>query len=272
MNGTAVDLQHIHWPQFFSAAVYRWREAAYPLAFENARRIASISSFVTKDVSHHYRIPTSKIETIWLAPITQFYEKTDAGYRELTCRSLKLPEKFLLFPAMPYEHKNHIRLLEALALIRERDQTIVSLVAPGSLQLHWDQVKKRIKELKLENQVVFPGFIASRDLRALYQTASALVFPSLFEGFPNSLIEAMYCGVPCVVSRYHEGLTDIMTPGIDGLVVDPKDITQMVQALKKILTSSDLSSILTQNAKKKVNSYNKNSIIRRFENFFLTLL
>ena len=98
-------------------------------------------------------------------------------------------EPFLLYPANPWPHKNHERLFEALALVR-RKRPELRLVLTGTGH---------------EGRPVPPGVdvrgrVPDEELARLYQRASLLVFPSLYEGFGQPPLEAMACGCPVAVS------------------------------------------------------------------------
>src|SRR5438094_7901537 len=76
-----------------------------------------------------------------------------------------LHEKFALYPAMTWEHKNHIRLLEALALIRDSRGIRVNLVCTGKQTEFFQNIARKMKELQLESQVRFLGMVLPEDLR-----------------------------------------------------------------------------------------------------------
>jgi glycosyltransferase involved in cell wall biosynthesis len=97
---------------------------------------------------------------------------------------------FLLYPAARWPHKNHARLFDAFALVR-RLQPELKLVLTGAG--HDSHV--------IPPGVVVRGRVSQAELVSLYQTASAVVFPSLYEGFGQPPLEAMACGCPVAVAR-----------------------------------------------------------------------
>jgi len=99
-------------------------------------------------------------------------------------------EPFLLYPANFWPHKNHARLFDAFARVRAR-RPEVRLVLTGAG--HGGRT--------LPEGVASRGLVSDDELVRLYQTASATVFPSLWEGFGLPPVEAMACGCPVVVSR-----------------------------------------------------------------------
>jgi glycosyltransferase involved in cell wall biosynthesis len=113
-----------------------------------------------------------------------------------------LPENYVLYPANMWPHKNHVNLLEALALVRDREGLVVPLVCTGSLEGgSWPQVQARLHELGLQNQVHCLGFLPEADLRVIQQDAHCLVQTSLFEASSLPIFDAWMDGVPVACSR-----------------------------------------------------------------------
>ena len=96
-----------------------------------------------------------------------------------------LREPFLLYPSFPWPHKNHGRLVEAFELLRRRHPELRLVLTGGAYPSF----------AGLEG-IDTPGFVSTAQLVELYRTASATVFPSLYEGFGQPLLEAMACGCP----------------------------------------------------------------------------
>ncbi len=117
----------------------------------------------------------------------------------------------ILFAGRLREQKNLGLLLDELARLR-RESVPFRLHVAGDGQLR-ETLRQRVQRLELSDSVVWHGWIARNELLALYQNADCFVNPSLYEGLPNTVLEAMACGLPVVASR---------VPGNDALVVDRK--------------------------------------------------
>lgn len=101
-----------------------------------------------------------------------------------------LPERFFLYPAITYPHKNHLVLLDALARVIKTHPD-VALVLTGGRGSMETRIASAVRELKIEEHVKRLGYVPARDLDALYHEAIALTFPSRFEGFGAPILEAM---------------------------------------------------------------------------------
>ena len=111
-----------------------------------------------------------------------------------------LPDGFWLYIAHTYRHKNHVRLLEAYKNLKDRGCKPWPLVLRGDVRGADRQMTDAIREFGLENDVIRFPRVDYFDLPLLYSCASALVFPSLFEGCGLPVLEAMACGCPVIAS------------------------------------------------------------------------
>ena len=117
-------------------------------------------------------------------------------------RQYALPESFLLYPAMAFPHKNHRRLFEALAILRDRHGVAMPLICTGRpYESHTPILEAAIDRLGLAGQVRMLGTLAQDDLVALFGAAWALVFPSLFEGIGMPVLEALQYDLPVICSN-----------------------------------------------------------------------
>lgn len=111
---------------------------------------------------------------------------------------------------------------------------VLRLVGDGVLR---QQLEDIAEKLDLRDTVEFLG--TRLDVLQLLQQSWGFVLPSLWEGMPNALLEAMACGLPCVATRV-SGSEDIISDGVNGLLVEPMDPEAMAKALRRILVDEDL--------------------------------
>ena len=231
------DLQHLHLPELFSPWIAKRREIVYRTHCERAEAVVAMTSWGRCDFIDSYSLDEGKV---WVVPgasvLREYPAPTPAEEVEMRAR-LRLPEDFLLYPAQPWPHKNHELLLEALALIRERTGIAIPLVCTGAPPGHFHQVRDRAIELGFGETTFFPGFVSPKELRGLYELATALAFPSRFEGWGLPVCEAFSAGLP-VASSSATGLPELV--GDAGLIFDPDDVEQIADAMQRIWTDEGL--------------------------------
>ena len=235
-----LDLQHRHLPELFTAGERRWRDAIYGQGCERARLIVTGTRHIKQDIVGEYGIDPGKIAVI---PIRSALPATPAGPDEVARvrQAYNLPERFLLYPAMSFPHKNHLRLFEALAILRDRHGLALPLICTGrAYESHSPVLDQALVRLKLTEQVRMLGTIPSANLVSLYGAAWALVFPSLFEGIGMPVLEALQYGLP-VISSDAACLPEV---GSDAaLYFDPTRVEAIVEA---ILTADRQPELLEQ--------------------------
>ena len=141
------------------------------------------------------------------------------------------------YPAQTWPHKNHLRLLRALAVVRDRMGLRIPLVCSGHLTAHHGDLVREARRLGLEGQVVFLGFVSPHELQALYRVATAMVFPSLFEGWGQPVVEAFRTGLPVAASSA-SCLPEVADGG--ALLFDPLDEAGMADAILRVWLDDDL--------------------------------
>jgi glycosyltransferase involved in cell wall biosynthesis len=164
----------------------------------------------------------------------------------------RLPLSFSFYPAQTWEHKNHLRLLEALALLRDRNGLEIHLVCTGKQNDFWRIIKKRVYELRLQNQVHFLGFVDATELRALYHLAQFVIHPSLFEGGGLPILEGFREGAPVACSN----VTSLPEyAGDAALYFDPTSVESIADALCRMTTDVDLRESLRQRGVARVRQF-----------------
>jgi glycosyltransferase involved in cell wall biosynthesis len=255
------DLQHLHLPEHFSRWQQRRRETIYRTHCERAEAVVAMTSWGRRDFIESYGLPAEKVWVVPGASVLPEYPAPSADDRDRIRARLSLPGSFLLYPAQPWPHKNHQRLLEALALVRDRTGTAIPLVCSGAPAGAFDTVRARAGELGLEATTIFPGFVSPKELRGLYELATALVFPSRFEGWGLPVCEAFSAGLP-VASSTSTGLPDLV--GDAGLTFDPESTEQIAEAAERLWTDEELRRSLAERGRKRSELFSWDRTARLF--------
>lgn len=232
------DLQHLHYPEFFASEEIQRREAIYPAACRAAAATVCASRFVKLDVMQKYEVEADRIQVIpWSPPeivLSEFSEKdADALFEKYDC-----PERpFVLYPAMTWEHKNHIRLVEAVALLRERERLKINVICTGHQNSFYPAIERRLRELNLESQVKFTGIVEYEELSIFYRLAQFVIIPTLFEAASAPMFEAWQHGVPVACSS----VTSLPEQASGAaLLFNPFSVEEIADAVKKMTLDAEL--------------------------------
>jgi glycosyltransferase involved in cell wall biosynthesis len=231
------DLQHLHLPDLFSGWERARREVIYRAHCERAALVVAMTSWGRQDFIDSYRLSPEKVAVVPGGSVIREYPAPAPSDLDALRGRISLPDSFLLYPAQTWPHKNHGRLLEAIARVRDESGVTIPLICPGKQTRDYGQIKELIDQLGLAETTSFPGFVSSLELRGLYELATALVFPSRFEGWGLPICEAFDAGLP-VVSSNATGLPDVV--GDAGLLFDPDDVGEMARQVHRLWTDLEL--------------------------------
>jgi glycosyltransferase involved in cell wall biosynthesis len=247
------DLQHLHYPQFFTPQTVAWRETIYPAGCHFAHTAVVGSQWVKQDVVRHYRVDSEKIQVIPWAPPTQAYPNpSDEKLAAVTARyQLHRPSAF--YPAMTWEHKNHLRLLDALAYLRDREGLVVRLVCTGNhYPGFWPRIEAHLSNLNLNGQVQFLGRVPPEDLRAIYRLAQFVIVPTLFEAASGPVFEAWREGIPVGCSTVTSLPEQV---GDAALLFDPYSVEAIADAVRRMATDEPLRNELIRKGQRRLQDF-----------------
>src|SRR6476660_3660498 len=233
---TIHDLAHEHYPEFFHPLeAYRMKKLVRWTA-GRADHILTVSEFSAADIATRFGVPPEKITVAYQAPAPVFRPRDRTQCREHMARNYGIDSPFILYVGRIQARKNLPRLVEAYARVRKQGVS-AKLVLVGKMEWQSERLLEKVKELHLENAVIFPGYVAYDDLPLLYNAAELFVFPSIFEGFGLPVMESMASGVPTITS-FGSSLEEVAGDG--ALLVDPSDTASIANAMSRLLGDADL--------------------------------
>jgi len=203
-------------------------------------------------IVEHYHEDPAKIQVIPGAPMNQACAEPSGDTLTAVREKYRLDTPFALYPSMTWQHKNHIRLLEALALLRDRDHMKLRLVCTGYKGSFWPHIKERLFSLGLQEQVSFLGMIPSEELRALYRLTRFVVIPTLFEATSGPLLEAWQDGAPAACSS----VTALPEQAMDAaLIFDPHSVESIAEAVAQMAASPALREDLRERGARRLQDF-----------------
>ncbi len=233
---TVHDLNFLYYPQFLTVDSRRYYNDQIERAVTVADHILADSYATKLDLIKLLNVPEHKISAVWLAPDRAFRPIEPAALAAAHAR-LQLPTRFILFAGTLEPRKNVAGLLRAYRQWCDRDGRAPSLVLAGSRGWLFDETQSLIQQLNLQQAVRWIDSPSAADLVAVYNAASVCVLPSHYEGFGLTVLEAMACGTPTLISD-RGSLPEIA--GGASLIIDPDNIDELAEALARVMDDEDL--------------------------------
>ncbi|AEJ19254.1 glycosyltransferase family 4 protein [Gracilinema caldarium] len=175
----------------------------FPDSLRNLDRIIAVSEWVKQELVEVAQVKASRIEVIPNGiDLSAFYPRPRNEESVILIQPFSFRRPYILYVSrIDYPVKNHIKLIEAFAIFKERTKYPHRLVLAGSDSKHADKVKKAAARSKYKNDIFFTGHFPLKNLPELYAGSEMVVFPSKYEGFGMGVLEAMACGVPVACAR-----------------------------------------------------------------------
>lgn len=225
------DLQERYYPENFSWSQRAWRQQVHSTLLQMARRVICESNYVKSDILRFFGLPEERAVVMPAPPQQQFFaDQSEDRVRAVRLR-LRLPERYLFYPAQFWLHKNHIRLIEAFREVA-REAPDLKLVLTGKKRDEYESVMHAVDRFGLRDNVCHLGYVEQDDLRAIYKLAAGLIMPSLFESVSIPIYEAFEVGTPVAASNIFALPEQV---GDAGILFDPKSVDSIKQAILKII-------------------------------------
>lgn len=226
----------------FHRAMY---ELTLKSGVKKAKKVITVSHNTQNDIQKLLKVPSEKLVVIYEGVNKKFQPLHGTQEIFKVKNMYHLDKPYILYTGVWRTHKNLPNLLEAFALLKSRYGFDGYLVITGRKDpVYAPEILKKTADLHLQKHVVFTDSVPEDDLVPLYNGAMLYVFPSFYEGFGLSPLEAMQCGVPVAASKTS------CIPEICGeqnaAFFDPYDIQDMAQKLYQVLYDESLRKDLIQ--------------------------
>ena len=225
------DLMHRYEPHFAEVGeeyIFTKREHHYKNICQYAKFILVDSNLGKEQVLESYKCDAEKIVVLPYIPPRYVYESVDVHILD----KYNLPDPFILYPSQFWSHKNHIAIINALCILRDKYAETIHAVFVGSTKNAYNNIQQNIVEYRLTNQIKILGYVPNNELVALYKRAEALVFPSYFGPTNIPPLEAAALGCPVILSDVYANRERL---GDNAWYFDPNDHTRLAELLIKLL-------------------------------------
>jgi len=225
------DLLFLHYPQYarvLQRLKYKW---SWKASLSNADVIVAISNFTKNDILRNFRVDENRVKVVY-NPI--ILPSNSADFERLSRRFSIEHKNYIYTISSLLPHKNTEVLVRLMGLIKQKQLKNVpnKLVISGIGKLNGSSLERLIRDLNLNDQIVFTGFVTEEEKRSLIENCCCFLFPSLFEGFGMPAVEALMLGVPVITTK--EGALEEVTMGCALYVDKPRDENEWLSKLVEV--------------------------------------
>ncbi len=250
----------------YAGWMYHWMMAR--LCMMKARIIAVDSEATRQDLAEWYPSSETKVAVVGvgLDPLFSRANGQRSDPRELDKLGLA-DAPFFIHVTNGKPYKNTIRVIEAFTRVTR----VVGhqLVVIGRSSAFSNQVRRTIERMDLTNQIRFMGSVSDEQLVSLVKAATALVFPSLYEGFGLPVLEAMACGCPVMTSQ-RGSLAELA--GDAALFVDPESVESLSRGIVELARNESLRETLRRRGSRQAAKYTWAAVVDRLVELYQTVL
>ena len=231
---TLHDLEFLHLTSFHNPLKRAWLKLHTAYMLHIADRIVAVSDSVKRDAVKHLHIDPDKIDVIYRSCDKCFYKPLDEQQRDEVRSRYGLPERYMLTVGTQSERKNISLIIEAMAELQDRE---LQLVIVGRGTGNSERIRHRLKSLGLENRVKILYGVPNSDLPAIYAEAELFINASFYEGFGQSIVEALTMGVPVIATS---GSSHEEAGGASSIYVSPTNHRELKEAIERVASDGEL--------------------------------
>lgn len=257
-------------PKIFPEYLDNWRKKLYfhlsCQAIRHADEIVTVSEWSKKDLHKFLNIPDKKIKVAYPSIGEEFFEKSTEAKDNKILEKYGIFGRYIFFISGFDARKNVPGLLQSFAkLLENYEVSDISLVLGGEDKSRFSRlftdVKGEIEKSELAEKAKLIGFVAQKDLPALYRNCEMYILPSFYEGFGLMPLEAIASGAPTAVSK-NSSLPEVGGDAV--LYFNPHDTDEMARVMGKVLRNNKLRLRLAEKGRERAKKFSWKSFVKVF--------
>lgn len=268
---TIHDLQHRLQPEFPEVSAngeWEAREYIFRNGIRNATMLLSESETGKEDILNfygEYGVAPDRVKVMPLLPSITLQREINEAERKRVRQKYSLPDRYFFYPAQFWPHKNHLRIVQAIGLLKERYDLRVHILFSGYhsgeiREATFKEVTETAASLQVQNQISYFGYVPDEDIAALYAEARALIMPTFFGATNIPPLEAWALGCPVLTSDIR-GIRQ--QAGDASVLVDPKSVEAIAGGMQRLWTDDDLCRTLIAKGAERLSKFTFNDFRRR---------
>lgn len=250
------DLSPEHFPELYPLRkrIWHWQQN-YKTQARDADHLVAVSDFTRKDLINTFSVDPKKVTAIH-SGINPFFKELDAEDEELKkfCKKNNIRTPFFLFVGTLEPRKNVPEIIRAFNIVKSKKGcTDCNLIIVGKRGWLFESIFSEASKSPYKEDIRFWGEATYQDLLCLYNTASAFVWPSLFEGFGHPPLEAQACGCPVIASN-RSSLPEVL--GDSAILISPHNLEELSVAMESLILQNSIREMLIERGRENCRRFN----------------
>ncbi|MEA2203904.1 MAG: hypothetical protein QOE77_680 [Blastocatellia bacterium] len=268
------DVQHRLQPEFPEVSAngeWEWREYLFRNGTRHATLIIADSEVSREDILNLYGqfgLKEDRVKTLPFLPSCFPPATGMESERQRVSDIYELPQRYLFYPAQFWPHKNHVRLVQALALLRQECGLEIPILFCGFYageirEATYNYAMRLAHQLGIQDQIHYLGYVPDEDMPGLYAGAQALVMPTFFGPTNIPTLEAWAFDCPVLTSDVR-GIREQC--GDAAILVDPLSVEAIADGIRRLWLEDDLRRTLIERGRKRLGNYGADDYYSRLTN------
>ena len=245
----AIPLVH---PEWVSKRLRAFKNRAFRQMARSAQRIITISEYSKADIVHYFGIPAERVSVTHLGVDPAFAQPVAQAVKTAVLARYALQPGFFVFVGTIQPRKNVARIIEAHRMLPEAIQKAYPLVIVGRNGWGTDALLPELQALESRGCGRWLNNVTDTELHALLQSARALVYPSLYEGFGLPVLEGFAAGLP-VISSNTTSIPEVA--GDAASLVNPERSDEIADAMRRLAEDGVLAADMAERGRQRVKEF-----------------
>lgn len=260
---TIHDLIFMRYPNlysFFDRKIHFWK---FRYAAKKADCVIAISEQTKQDIIKYLKINPEKIKVVYQGCSDVFKENFSSEEKEFVRKKLNLPSEFVLNVGTIEERKNALTIVKA---VKDLD---IKLVLVGRKTKYYEQIEKYVRDNNTQDKIIHLKGISQKELAIVYQLATVMVYPSVFEGFGIPIIEALFSKTPVIATN--SGVFP-EAGGEGSIYINPSDEKELQEKIEFLLKNTENRKFITEKGFEYAQNFTDLAIAKQWDLIYKNLL
>jgi len=234
---TIMDAIPLSNPDWVSPRIRRLKNILWKRSARRPSQIITISEYSRQQITRHFAIAEDKIHIIPLGVEKKWFQTFDPAIADVILKKYRLSSPYFIFVGTLQPRKNVARIISAYQSLPKAIRNDVPLVIVGQPGWCCDDLIETLTASAVSPSLRWLRHLPDADLQVVFKQATALVFPSLHEGFGLSVLEAFAAGVPVITSNT-TALPEVAADA--AMLINPLDTEEIASAMQAMLEQPEL--------------------------------